>query len=144
MSAPRGGPGKRFCRGTSLCTCYARHVRERGGKRRSIEPQPPAESVPFDPPEGLRVFRGTAESEEYAVLVVPAASGERAGESRASLGAAEREVVDLVLAGLPNDAIAARRGTSARTVANQLQSIYRKLGVASRFERATALGRSKR
>lgn len=47
---------------------------------------------------------------------------------------AEDAVVSLVLRGLSNQSIARRRGTSSRTVANQLQSIYRKLGVASRSE----------
>jgi DNA-binding NarL/FixJ family response regulator len=37
-------------------------------------------------------------------------------------------------AGLSNAAIARARGRSPRTIANQLQSIYRKLGVASRAE----------
>jgi DNA-binding NarL/FixJ family response regulator len=47
---------------------------------------------------------------------------------------AERDIVEMVVEGLPNEAIAARRGTSARTVANQLQALYRKLLVASRLE----------
>jgi DNA-binding NarL/FixJ family response regulator len=76
---------------------------------------------------------------EYAVLVMPTT----AAPPSPDLSEAERQVVELVLTGLSNEAIAARRGTSARTVANQLQSIYRKLGVASRLELATALRRSK-
>ena len=45
-----------------------------------------------------------------------------------------------VLAGLANAAIARRRGTSARTVANQVASIFRKLGVQSRAELAARWG----
>jgi DNA-binding NarL/FixJ family response regulator len=47
---------------------------------------------------------------------------------------AEREVVHEVLAGKSNAAIAAARGASRHTVANQLAKIYRKLRVGSRWE----------
>ena len=50
------------------------------------------------------------------------------------LSHAEAQVVELARAGLSNAAIAQKRGTSARTVANQLRSICEKLGVASRNE----------
>lgn len=50
------------------------------------------------------------------------------------LSAAEREVARAALEGLSNGEIAAARGTSVRTVANQLQSIFRKLGVSGRTE----------
>lgn len=49
---------------------------------------------------------------------------------------AELEVARLAVEGLDNKSIAARRGTSVRTVANQLASVYRKLGVSSRAELA--------
>jgi DNA-binding NarL/FixJ family response regulator len=49
---------------------------------------------------------------------------------------AERQVVAGVLSGRTNAAIARARRTSSRTVANQLAAIYRKLGVASRWELA--------
>lgn len=51
-----------------------------------------------------------------------------------TLSPAEREVVQDVLAGLANSEIASKRERSARTIANQLASIFRKLGVGSRFE----------
>ncbi|HEX2869872.1 MAG TPA: LuxR C-terminal-related transcriptional regulator [Polyangiaceae bacterium] len=57
---------------------------------------------------------------------------------------AERQVVAGVLSGRTNAAIAKARRTSSRTVANQLACIYRKLGVASRWElaaRSASLGR---
>jgi DNA-binding CsgD family transcriptional regulator len=50
------------------------------------------------------------------------------------LSAAEREVARAALEGRSNAEIAALRGTSVRTVANQLQSIFRKLGVSGRTE----------
>ncbi len=57
-----------------------------------------------------------------------------------SLTAAESEVVSDVLRGLTNAEIARRRRRSPRTIANQLASIYRKLGVSSRFDLAALLG----
>ncbi len=56
-----------------------------------------------------------------------------------SLTPAEREVAELVVEGLSNREIAARRGASTKTVANQLRRIYQKLGVSSRFELAARL-----
>lgn len=53
-----------------------------------------------------------------------------------SLTPAEREVCALAASGCSNDEIADRRGTSVRTVANQMASIFEKLGVQSRAELA--------
>jgi DNA-binding CsgD family transcriptional regulator len=50
------------------------------------------------------------------------------------LSAAEREVLELLIAGSTNRDIAIRRATSARTVANQVQAIFRKCGARSRGE----------
>ena len=50
----------------------------------------------------------------------------------------EREVAKLAREGLSNAAIAELRGTSPRTVANQLARIYRKLGCGSRVGLALA------
>jgi len=52
---------------------------------------------------------------------------------------AEREVAGLVLGGCSNRDIALQRGTSTRTVANQLQAIYDKLGLGSRRELVAVL-----
>ena len=49
---------------------------------------------------------------------------------------AEHEVMFHAVRGASNAEIARTRGTSTRTVANQLASIYRKLGLASRTELA--------
>jgi DNA-binding NarL/FixJ family response regulator len=51
----------------------------------------------------------------------------------------EHEVARDAIDGLSNAEIAHRRRRSARTIANQLASIYRKLGVASRYELAALL-----
>lgn len=47
---------------------------------------------------------------------------------------AEELVLSGIIAGASNETIARRRGTSARTVANQVASIFRKCGVGSRAE----------
>jgi DNA-binding NarL/FixJ family response regulator len=54
----------------------------------------------------------------------------------APLSDAEREIAALLIAGSTNADVAARRGTSVRTVANQVSAILRKLGVGSRSEMA--------
>jgi DNA-binding CsgD family transcriptional regulator len=59
-----------------------------------------------------------------------------------SLSAAERRIVQAVLAGRSNIEIARLRGTSVKTVGNQLHAIYRKLGVGSRNELAALLTRT--
>lgn len=57
----------------------------------------------------------------------------------ANLTAAEREIVVHLVSGSTNGDIARRRGSSERTVANQVQSIFRKLGARSRGELASRL-----
>ncbi len=52
---------------------------------------------------------------------------------------AERAVVALAAAGLSNQQIARARKSAPRTVANQLASAFRKVGVGSRFELAARL-----
>lgn len=47
---------------------------------------------------------------------------------------AEQEVALLIFEGATNEDIAQARGASVKTISNQLGSIYRKLGVYSRFE----------
>lgn len=60
----------------------------------------------------------------------------------AKLSPAEREVAALILHGRDNASIAALRGTSVRTTANQVASIFAKLGVRSRAELAARVYRS--
>lgn len=52
---------------------------------------------------------------------------------------AERDIVVHLLRGSTNQDIAKRRNSSPRTIANQVQSIFRKLGVQSRVELATRI-----
>jgi DNA-binding NarL/FixJ family response regulator len=58
----------------------------------------------------------------------------------------EREVLDLIAAGLPNSAIAGRLGLAAKTIGNHISAIFAKLQVATRAEaiiraREAGLGR---
>jgi DNA-binding CsgD family transcriptional regulator len=57
---------------------------------------------------------------------------------------AEQGVVRAILAGRSNAEIAAARGTSVNTVANQLRSVYAKLGISGRVELIRRCSRSRR
>jgi DNA-binding NarL/FixJ family response regulator len=57
-----------------------------------------------------------------------------ASREAAALGDAEKDILCRILAGASNAEIAAARATSMRTVANQVASIFKKLGVSSRRE----------
>ncbi|MCK6537711.1 MAG: helix-turn-helix transcriptional regulator [Polyangiaceae bacterium] len=61
-------------------------------------------------------------------------SSSRVSSRAITLSAAEREVALLVAHGLSNAEIARARGVSPNTVANQIASLFRKLGVGSRLE----------
>jgi DNA-binding NarL/FixJ family response regulator len=80
------------------------------------------------PPEGLVAYVG----DDVALLSMPSTP------SRAldALTHAERSIARKLVEGLSNAAIARARGTSERTVANQVAAIFRKLGVGSRAELA--------
>ena len=86
-------------------------------------------------PAGLGGTRLRAEGDEMAALNFRF-SGTALPEC---LSPAERDVALGVIAGKSNAEIAAGRGTSARTVANQMASLFKKLRVGSRREIA-ALG----
>lgn len=87
--------------------------------KRPLPPTPPASLVAYEIEPGKVLF----------VHPLPKATVE-------GLTSAEEEVLALLLDGYDNASIAAARGTSARTTANQVASIFRKLGVASRAELA--------
>jgi DNA-binding CsgD family transcriptional regulator len=84
----------------------------------------------LEPPRDLVAYRGHIEDDEYAVIEWPAPPS----LDVASLTPAERDVLAHVLEGMTNGEIAARRGTARRTVANQIEAIFQKLGVRSRAE----------
>lgn len=73
-------------------------------------------------------------------IAVVALAGEPASMPAAhSLTAAEADVAARLLRGESYAAIAAARGTSARTVANQARRVLEKVGAGSRFELARKL-----
>lgn len=88
-------------------------------------------------PAGLVAWRLTAGLDEFAILEWPA----NVAAPPLMLGRAERDVLALVLDGLSNAEIAARRGRSVRTVANQVASVFQKVGVGSRSELFAAMCR---
>lgn len=66
--------------------------------------------------------------------------GMQAAATRASLTPTERQTVLLAVGGRSNKQIAEELFVSVRTVENQLQRVYEKLGIGSRTQLAEALG----
>ena len=89
------------------------------------------EVTPLAPPDGLRLSTLFEGAEELAILSYPAATS---SDEETSLTPAERAVLKRVVVGDSNVEIGRLRGTSHRTVANQIAVIFRKLGVTSRWE----------
>ncbi len=85
--------------------------------------------APFRKPSGLRV---ESPADETGTMVV--SFRVTAADWRALLTETEADIARDILAGMSNAAIAAKRGTAVRTIANQVASIYRKLRVRSRLE----------
>lgn len=125
---------------------YIQAMTQRGASRGGV-----AESAPRD----LLVDRLEIDGEEFAVFswdteavdeavdaAVTAAVDETASDPRAALTPSERSVLALVVAGASNAAIARSRGSSVRTVANQVASLLDKLGADSRFDLIRRFGRS--
>lgn len=82
------------------------------------------------PPRGLELSLVWIDGEELAVLSHPLDEPVPLD----GLTEAERHVTADVVDGLSNQQIARRRGTATGTVAKQVASIFRKLGVGSRRE----------
>jgi DNA-binding CsgD family transcriptional regulator len=87
------------------------------------EPKPPADAT------GVEL---TLVNEELLLIRVLTEDGLAEGAVR--LTPSERAVVALAVAGHSNASIAAARGSSPRTIANQLASAYQKLGLSGRRE----------
>ena len=87
--------------------------------------------VPREPPSSLVAY----ELEPGRVLFVHALVAPQVE----GLTAAAQEVLALLLDGRDTAAFAHERGPAARTPANQVASIFRKLGVGSRAELAAKL-----
>lgn len=87
---------------------------------------------------GMRVGELTTEGESPRALAVVGTPGPEA--RWASLTPAERDVAARAIAGESNAAIAAGRGVSVRTIANQLAGVYARFGVRGRVELGGLLG----
>lgn len=114
----------------------------RGRGRRTREDRaraarPAGEWEPPPPPDGIQAVRLSAGGSHVLVLSFPIRREPACGAQaprEARLTNAEREVVTLAATGLRDAEIAARRGRSARTIANQLRAAFAKLGISSRRE----------
>lgn len=90
-------------------------------------------------PGDVTVDTVVIDGEALVVFGLPATGAADRLTAAARLTPAERAVAELVLRGLSTAQIAAARRVAIATVSTQLQSIYRKLGVASRAELALKL-----
>jgi DNA-binding NarL/FixJ family response regulator len=90
------------------------------------------------PPRSLIVERLSVDGEE--LLVFEWTTDAPAVQPLPELSRAEQDVLERVVRGDSNAAIARARKTSVRTVANQVASLLRKTGAASRFELINRFG----
>jgi len=111
---------------------YEAHDETRSPSSDRVFPAPEAA------PEQLSVAHFRVGEDEFAVLSFPM---EREALPT-TLTTAEHAVLRGILRGESNGDIATKRGTSIRTVANQVQSIFRKLHVHSRAELSALLART--
>ena len=91
-------------------------------------------------PRVLGVFAFAFGRDEFVVLKVPSSRL----EARASLTSAERSVTEGLFEGRSYRDMARERGTSPRTVAGQVRSVFKKLGVSSRSELSALLATGRR
>jgi DNA-binding NarL/FixJ family response regulator len=90
----------------------------------------------IEPPDDLEAHELTVDGHVY-VLLSWSSRALSSADRRAGLTTAERGVLAGILRGESNAAIARGRGSRPRTVANQVASLFRKLGVRSRLELVT-------
>src|SRR5689334_12308477 len=109
----------------------SRRVRKSAAQKPAAKPKN-ATPLSLPPPAHLQLLPLELAGEQYALFSFPLPEP----VCPPGLTLAEREVLKAVLRGASNDEIAASRGVSTNTVANQLRSIYSKLGVGSRRELA--------
>jgi DNA-binding CsgD family transcriptional regulator len=108
-----------------------------GRARNKLAVDSVAELAAFFAPGGLRARIAELEVAGESLLVgaLPALDVARL----AGLSEAERDVAIALVRGATNREIAKRRGGAERTIANQVQSLFRKLAVHSRAELAAHL-----
>jgi DNA-binding NarL/FixJ family response regulator len=88
---------------------------------------------PFEA-DGVRLFSLEHADEMFLVVSAPIEA-----PPYAALSPAELEIARALARGANNAKIARKRGTSQRTVANQVGSLMRRLGVQSRTQVATKM-----
>jgi DNA-binding NarL/FixJ family response regulator len=98
-----------------------------------------AEVAGFSAPAEL-VVEPYEERPDAVLFSFPLEQGEPLGE----LTPAERGVLDGVRHGLSNAQIARLRGVSVRTVANQIATLFKKVGAQSRLDLALLAARTER
>jgi DNA-binding NarL/FixJ family response regulator len=110
---------------TAITNCTARAQDKLGLNSRT-------ELVAFFAPTGVRrkLAEATLAGERFLVGTSPLLNTKHF----TNLSDTERDILRLLIAGSTNADIAEHRRTSENTVANQVQSIFRKLGVRSRGE----------
>jgi DNA-binding NarL/FixJ family response regulator len=86
--------------------------------------------APFSAPRGIRAERAAHRGKPAVRVSFPVPKIDWSE----SLTSAEKDVAGDILAGLPNGAIGKKRGSSVRTVVNQVASIFKKVGAHSRLE----------
>lgn len=107
----------------SVATCVRRIRRRLGGRSRG-------DLIGIDQADALQV---DLEGDALTVLRAPRAQD---SDLAAHLTPREREILEMLASGASNREIAVARGRSIKTVANQIFSIFAKLGVESRTEAA--------
>jgi len=107
----------------------------RGPRDDARRPSVEDPDIELPAPPGATATTVRLGDDEYLIVSMPAPTWDVPN----TLTDAERAVVEAVLRGLTNDEVARARGTSVNTIANQLTSIFTKLGVTSRIELAHRL-----
>ena len=103
------------------------------GRRDGSQRRDPAALADLAPPSGLDAHRFDVGPDAFGVLVFPL-GGPSVSPPPTNLTPSEQSVMQLMLEGKSNQEIAKERRTAVRTVANQVASIFKKLGVGSRAE----------
>jgi DNA-binding NarL/FixJ family response regulator len=88
------------------------------------------ERAPFSVPRGIQAERAAHRGKPVVRVSFPVPIN----HWTEALTSAEKDVANDILAGLPNGAIGKKRGSSVRTVVNQVASIFKKVGAHSRLE----------
>jgi DNA-binding CsgD family transcriptional regulator len=113
------------------------------GRREGSQRREPGAFLDFTPPAGLSAHRFDVGPDAFGVIVVPLGKPSPSAEA-VNLTPSEQSVMQLVLEGKSNQDIAKSRRTAVRTVANQVASIFKKLGVGSRSELYAFVARGKK